>query len=203
MGTNLYAPNGLRFSRNVIGASPTYQANQYNIKDGYSGSAIAIGDLVKTGTSGNLGYVVISAAGETGALGVFAGVLPYYDATQQATSHGLNGSYQTGANPNADIPCLVISDPYATFIAQVYGVAWSEAYRGKNIDILTGTNGVPNTAGQSTLALDGASINTTSTLPFRILGPAGVTGGPNDPANTNCFVEVRMNTSELNAATGI
>jgi hypothetical protein len=51
--------------------------------------------------------------------------------------------------------------------------------------------------------VDATTINTTATLPFRILGVAGVSGGPQDPANTNPVIEVRLNTSEQLNATGI
>lgn len=204
MATNLLAPNGLSAARNVIGAAPTYQANAFFIKSGYA-SAIGMGDLVKTGTIANQGYVTISALADTGTLGVFAGVLPFYDQTLQAISHGLNGSYPTTANPvsGQDVPCLVISDPFATFIAQVNGGTYANTWRGQNINFTTGTNGVPNISGRSILSLDFTTLGTSNTLPFRIVGPVGVTGGPQDPANTNPWVEVRLNTSELLNSTGI
>jgi hypothetical protein len=68
---------------------------------------------------------------------------------------------------------------------------------------LTGTNGAPNIAGVSTLALDFSTLATTATLPFRVVGNYGVTGGPQDPGNNNPWIEVRINTSEVLSATGI
>lgn len=204
MAANLLAPNGLSFSRFRLGAAGNYQESQFQILKATT-TAIGMGDVVQTGTGGSAGYVILAADGATSLLGVFAGILPYYDTTAQQTMHGINGAWPTGgiATPGTYINCLVISDPFATFIAQVNGGTYDPSWRGKNIGFTAGTNGVPNSAGRSTLSLDFASLNTTNTLPFRILGSAGVTGGPQDPANTNPWIEVRLNTAEELAATGI
>lgn len=205
MATNTLAPNGLLWSRNRMGGAPTVQAQAYYIKKGYSGSNISIGDLVRTGNGTNQGYVVISALGDTSGLGVFAGVLPYYDTVFQQTAHGLNGSYQTSSNPSGDVPCLVISDFLAVFRVQMSGGPWVVSYRGQNINWLTGTNGAPNGAGISTLGVDATTIGTSNTLPLRLEGVVGTSGGPQDPANTNPLVEVSFNPNwlELMQGTGI
>jgi hypothetical protein len=202
--TNLLAPNGLEFSRNFISGSNTYQANKFKIKAGY-GSNIGIGDLVVTGTSTNQGYLALATTSSANILGVFVGVLPYYDQTAMQTMHGLNGAYQSSANPLGDIDCLVISDPFATFRAQVSAASavYAESWRGQNITFVNASNGAPNSAGRSTLVLDYTTLNTTSSLAFRIVGPVGVTGGPQDPANYNPWIEVKLNTSELLTGTGI
>jgi hypothetical protein len=203
--SNLFAPSGLIFARNFISGANTYQANQFKIKQGYS-TAIGVGDLVKTGTGGNQGYIVPALLGDTNVLGVFVGVLPYYDNTAQQTMHGLIGSWPgASANASSDVSCLVISDPFAVFRAQVSAStsAYFESWRGQNINFLTGTNGAPNIAGVSTLALDFSTLATTATLPFRVVGNSGVTGGPQDPGNNNPWIEVRINTSEVLSATGI
>ena len=202
MATNLLAPTGLIYSRNALGAAPTFQANRFRIKSGY-GTAIGVGDLVKTGTSTNQGYVVLATTSETQVLGVFVGVEPYYDSTAQQTMHGLNGSWPTSANPSADVWALVINDPFAVFRVQVSAGTWAESWRGQNINFTSGSNGAPNSSGISTLSVDSTTIATTNTLPFRIIGPVGVTGGPQDPANTNPWIEVRLNIAEALNATGI
>ena len=205
MATNLLAPTGLVVSRNTINGSATFQANKYKIKQGYT-TAIGIGDLVKTGTGANQGYIVPASTSDTSILGVFASVLPYYDQTAMQTMHGLNGSWPTTANPNADVDCLVYDDPFMVFRAQINSAGtllFTQSLRGQNIQFLNATNGAPNSAGISTLALDGNTIGTTSTYPFRIREVVGVTGGPADPANINPWIEVRLNTSELLNQTGI
>lgn len=203
MPTNVLTPNGLLYSRTLVGA-PTSQLTQRTIKAGYT-SNIGVGDLVKTLAAPNQGYLGISAFNDTGGVGVFVTVYPYFDKTFQGTQHGLNGSYQSSSNPSADIPAAVIMDPFTVFRAQVSGGPWLQTWQGNNINWLTGTNGVPNAAGISTLALDGTTVGTSNTLPFRIVGLAGTTGGPQDPANTNPYIEVTLNPAwiEMLQGTGI
>jgi hypothetical protein len=203
MPTNVLTPNGLLYSRTLVGA-PTSQLTVRQIKAGYA-SAIGVGDLVKTLAAPNQGYLGISAFNDTAGVGVFVTVYPYFDKTFQGTQHGLNGSYQTTSNPSADIPAAVIMDPFTVFRAQVSGGPWAQTWLGNNINWLTGTNGVPNAAGISTLALDGTTVGTSNTLPFRIVGLAGTPGGPQDPANTNPYIEVTLNPAwiEMLQGTGI
>jgi hypothetical protein len=194
MAVNSLAPQGLIRTANAVGA-PTFQLAPAKIKNGYA-SSIGLGDVVRTGPAGvNQGYVTLAAFNDTSYLGVFAGVYPYYDTILQATGHGQNGAYKAGLAPPAgvDIPCAVITDTFSIYRAQVSGGPWAESWRGQNINWVTGTNGVPAASGLSTLVLDGASVGVAPTLPFRILGLAGVIGGPQDPTNTNPWILVRFN----------
>ena len=202
MATNVLAAQGLLYSRNKLGATGNAQENLFYIRNGYTASNIALGDLVKTGTSTNQGYIIPSALNDTSGLGVFAGVLPYYDKTFQQTVHGLNGSFQTSANPAADIPCLVINDMFAIFRIQATGGPYTVSMRGQNCNWLTGTNAAPNAAGISTLTLDLGSVATTNTLPLRIEGVSGVPGGPQDPANTNPLIDVSFNPNWIEGLLG-
>lgn len=200
MALNLLQPTGFQLNRNFIGAAPTYQGNLFLIKQGY-GSSIGKGDPVKFGTGVNQGRIVLATPADTNILGAFNAVLPYYDATLQGTAHGLNGAYQSTANPNGDIQCLVYSDPFSTFIAQVNGGPFLQAWQGQNINFLA--NGGPQISGVSSVALDGGSVGTSNTLPWQIVGTVGFTGTPQDPANTNPWLEVRMNTAQILSSTGI
>lgn len=206
MAANLLAPFGLIPSRLISGAAPSWQTQAYTIKNGYT-SKIGVGDVVSVGTSGNQGYVVIGAANPTNILGVFCAVLPYYDTVAQQTWHGLNGSYATTALPPAgiDIPCAVYVDPMIVYRVQASGGPFTTAMVGQNVNWTTGTNGVPNAAGISALSVDLSTVNTTNTLPFRIVGLSGVPGGPQDPANTNPVIEVMVNfaISSFQQGTGI
>ena len=190
MPTNTLAPNGLSASRNYLSGANTYQANQATIQRAY-GSNIGMGDLVNR--SG--GYVILGTTGAANELGVFNGVLPYYDTTFQSTNYGLNGAYQTTLLPPAgiDLQCTVYMDPWITFIAQVNGGPFVQSWVGQNINFTAGTNGVPNSSGRSVLSLDGSTVATTTSLPFRIiqevLPPTGGALG-----NTNPWIEVTLNT---------
>lgn len=196
MATNNPAFQGLLFSRNRRNASPTYQGNKYTIKAGYA-TKIAIGDVVAKGTGGNAGYVTLAADNPAaqGILGVFGGVLGYFDNTAQQQVYGLNGAWP-GANANAstDVTCLVFDDPDDVFRAQVLGGPALQSWIGSNINWVAGTNGVPAASGISTLQLSAASIAVPgTTLPFRIQELVGVSGGPQDPANVNPWIEVCIN----------
>lgn len=201
MATNVLTPNGLLWSRNKMGAATSASHNAYKIKKGYA-TAIGFGDLVKTGTSASQGYVVLSALNDTSGLGVFAGVAPYFDTAFQGTAHGLNGSWPTTANPSADVDCYVISSFLEVFRVQASGGPWTVSMRGQNVNWLTATNGAPNANGISTLTVDLSTVATTNTLPFRIEDVVGVTGGPQDPANTNPLIEVSFNPNWLEAMLG-
>lgn len=193
MAVNVLQPFGAKWVRNWQGAAPTAQTQIYTIKKGYA-TAIGFGDLVSIGTAGSQGYVVLGVFNTPPFLGVFMGVAPYFDSTFQQTAHGgLMGSWPTTANPAGDVPCYVCTDPMAAFQMQVSGGPFSQSWVGNNINILTGTLGVPGATGMSTMVLDGASVATTATFPFRVLGLAGVPGGPQDPANTNPIIEVAFN----------
>lgn len=195
MGTNNPAYQGLLFSRNRRNASPTYQGNKYKIKAGYA-TKIAIGDVVAKGTGGNAGYVTLAVDNPApqGILGVFGGVLGYFDNTAQQQLYGTNGAWPgASANASADVDCLVFDDPDDVFRAQVTGGPWAASWQGSNINWVAGTNGVPAASGLSTLQLNGASVALTGGLPFRIQELVGVSGGPADPANVNPWIEVCIN----------
>ena len=204
MATNLYAPNGLAYSNQRVGGATTFQQNRYYIKNGYA-SSIGMGDLVQMGTGGNQGFIIIGAQAASASLGVFGGVLPYYDSVLQGVGHGTNGAYSSTLSPPAgvNIPCVVADDPFATFLAQVSGGPYVQTWQGQNINWLTGTNGAPNISGRSVLALDGASVAADPSLPFQIVDVAGLSGGPQDPANTNPWILVRLNRAQILSQTGI
>jgi len=206
MATNPLAGVGLSFARNYLSGANTYQASQMLIKNAYA-TALPVGDPVGLLASPQ-GYVgvVNSNTAPTNLLGVFAGVRPYYDTTLQATSHGLNGEYVTTAAPpsGVDIPCLVITDAFATFIVQVSGsTGFLPAWVGNNCTWLASSIGAANSTGRSTLVVDGTTFATTAGLPLRVIGPAGVSGGPQDPANVNPWIEVRLNNNIALSTTGI
>lgn len=200
MATNTLAPMGLVFNRNRVSASPTYQINGYTLLKSYA-TKIGVGDMVMSGTSTTQGYVILAPDNASTILGVFAGVQPYYDLNLQTT---VFTQWWTGTqNASADVGCYVGDDPNTTFRAQVNGGTYATSWRGQNIGWTAGTNGAPNISGISVLSLSFSSLGLSGTLPFKILGPAGMSGGPQDPGNVNPWVEVSLNTSEYLNSTGV
>lgn len=206
--TNLLAPTGLVHAREAIGGASTYQNSVYRIKAGY-GSNIGVGDLVKTGQGANQGYIVLADPADTAVLGVFAGIgnLGYYDKSALNTLYGLNGSYQSTANPNSDgIDCFVIDDPFAVFRVQAQGGPYLLSWRGQNITF--NQNGAPNGTGQSTLQATASSISV-NPLPLRVVGLASVSPSGFQDSNvvanptTNPWLEVRLNIAEMLSTAGI
>ncbi len=209
MASNNLAPIGFSFARNFLSSAATYAQQQMTIANAY-GTALMMGDPVIINSSG----FVAAVASQTNVafLGIFAGVLPYYDTNLQGISHGLNGAYITSAAPvtGTNISCLVITDPFATFYVQTnYAGAFQQSWVGTNCAWLQASVGnlgtYGNIAGRSGAYIDAnvTGFTTTNTLPLRVLGPAGVTGGPNDPANNNPWIEVRMNQPAALAPLGI
>lgn len=220
MGTNTSAPTGLIFVRNRFSGSPTFQPSIKLIKNGYA-SNIGIGDLVITGTGASQGYVILSTGVESAQLGVFMGITSpplgtfgqagaqgdgVFDTNFQALNYGRNGAYVSTITPpsGVNIGAKVIDDPGAVFAVQMIGGAWTQSLAGQNINFTAATNGAPNSAGVSILSADFASIGTGNQLPFRIIGLSGAApGSPQDPSNTNPWIEVALNTSEMLQGTGI
>ncbi len=212
MATLTLAGFGLRPAQNFLGAAPTYQANVYYIKKGYA-TAIGFGDLVETRTGSTAyGYVGIYTAGDSHSLGVFAGVMPYYDTVLQQY---VNKPWWAGTeNAAGDVACWVVDDPFAVFTVQIGGTQSgvnpaTNLLRGGNIDLAL--NGSPNTStGISTAYADATTYNnTTATLPLRVLGLSQMFQPGYDPTlnyatqPTNNYLQVRLNTSENITATGI
>ena len=83
-------------------------------------------------------------------------------------------NYWPGSDANGDVTAYIINDPNAQFLVQSGGsttTAIGIADAGANIGFAVGTG---NTAsGISAAYADQTTINTTNTLPFRIIGLAG------------------------------
>jgi len=199
---------GLRPTRLLTGAAPTFQMNVYWISQTYA-TAIGFGDPVIRQSTG---YIAPYTAGTSHVLGVFAGLQPYFDTTLQQVIGGKNwySGHEVAGGP---IACWVYDDPRQIFVAQVDTSNANNpitiANAGGNIDMVLPA---PNsTTGISSAYLDASTWNvTTSTLPFRVLGPAtnfylGFDPTTNTPTSqpTNNYAEVVMNTSEYQTSTGI
>jgi hypothetical protein len=210
MASNTLAPVGFSFTRNSLSSAGNYATTQGFIGNGY-GTAIMVGDPVIINSSGLVAAVASGTPGtNVGFYGIFAGVLPYYDTVIQATAHGLNGAYLTTLSPASgfNVPCQVITDPFACFAVQTnYAGPFQQTWVGSNTSWLYSSVGnqnlYGNSAGRSGAYCDSNYFTTTNTLPFRVVGSWGVAGSPQDPANNNPWIEVRMNNPASLAATGI
>lgn len=198
--SNTFAPTGFQFVRNYHSASPTYQRTIRQIAYNNSND-FGKGDVVKSLTTG---YIDVAATTDAQVLGVLDGI-EYYDTAQQKKIFTNAWLSPSTALANS-VLAYVIADPQAVFEVQSgNGGPVTIAAVGDNINFAS--NGAPNTStGISTAYADFATINTTDTLPFRIVNvPQNGIDGPvgNDSTSQYNLIEVVLNSCDANARTGL
>ena len=173
---NTNAPFG--FSQySGTGSAPTYE--QVPVVIAYNASAIFFGDPVEPDGSGT----VVRGDGTTGAAGI-AGIFvgcQYLSVSQKRT---VWSNYWPGSDvaSNQTVIGYIINDPNAKFLVQVGTTGLTQAEVNSNIGYDIGTGNTAN--GLSGAFVTEASLNTTSTLPFRVIsivtqppGSAGTEAG--------------------------
>ncbi len=170
---NVMAPKGFIALRNLDGSPFTGALRQYLIPSS-DGTAIGIGDVVKSGGSSGAAGVVVGgmdvegmptaikvASGTTGQdiIGVVQGFL--VDPTSLQTKHRAASTNRVA---------LVVPVETAIFEIQEDALVTpvAAASVGLNAAFTVGT--VSTTTGLTNAALDSDSVNTTVTLPLRVLG---------------------------------
>jgi hypothetical protein len=145
---------------------------------------IANADTAKLGqgdpvTSLGTGYVTASTPGTTQIDGIFYGC----EYLSTATGRTIWSNQWPGAGATGDIKAYLTTDPEAMFVVQSDNAAIVFADIGANINFVVGT---PNpVTGFGTTAVGQASIATTATLPFRIVGLLSDYTGPNGGNGTD------------------
>lgn len=195
--SNVAAPFGLRAVRKQDGSAPNYQTLPRQIL--YSDTTpIGQGDLVKDGGSGFISKALYNSTSQD-----FIGVLDsvqYYDTVQQkviftnqwsGTSTALAGSVVANIIVDLDLVFEIQSAGSAAVVLDQISA---------NATFVAAP--VPNsTTGLSTMALDQATIATTSTFPFRITGLSQRIN--NDNTSANNIVEVVFNSNVFRNLTGL
>lgn len=198
MTVNINAPNGFQRFGLLDGASPT-MGNQVRKIASNDTTAIGFGDPV---TSIGTGYVARSAAGTTQISGIFLGC--YYlnsGVGRVVWSRNWPGSGNSGVGY-----AYIDTDPNALYVGQSNGTAIALADIDANINFAIGTP--DSVTGFSTSTLDQSSINTTNTLPFRIVGllsdylPANSQPGTDDASSYNRVI-VAPNYTDRKSLVGI
>lgn len=204
---NNQAPFGFQFVRNYYSAAPTYQTSVYQIAYNNSNS-FGKGDVVK---GLNTGYIDRAITSDQVILGIIDRV-EYFDSTLQAKQFR-NAWLAPSSALQGSCIAYVIDDPNAVFQAQAGGSTTAIGQADINANINFGGNAAPNTrTGLSVAYLDQTTINTTATLPFRLVNVpqnagngAPLTAGPigNDSTSAYNIAEVLLNTSAITTRTGI
>ena len=173
---NTYAPFGFRQVKGT-GSVPTFEQSVRTI-DKDNTTAIFFGDAVIPLTTG---YIAQATASTVRMEGIFVGC-KYLSTSQKRT---VWSNYWPGSDASEDVEAYVIDDPNAQFIVQSSdgGVAGGTdpvtfANIGEYINIYVGTGDTA--TGVSGMTVDVNTLNTTATLPFRIVGlvqnPPGANG---------------------------
>ena len=159
---NTNAPFGFRQTKGT-GSAPTYEQNTRYIASNNS-TAIFFGDAVIPLSTG---YIAQATASTVRVEGIFAGC-KYVSVSQKRT---VWSNYWPGSDANGDVEAYIIDDPNAQFEVQssdsggTAPVAFANV--GEYINLAVGTG---NTAtGISGMTVNVATLNTTVTLPFRIV----------------------------------
>lgn len=191
---NTSAPFGFRQYKGT-GSVPTYE--QVAVRIAYNASAIFYGDPVQPDANG---YVVVGSPGTTQIAGIFVGC-KYLSVAQKRTvwSNYWPGSDVASSNT---VEGYIVNDPNARFLAQTGSTGATAADINANVNFAIGTG---NTAtGISGAYVDMSTVNTTNTLPFRIVGlDVDPPGSPGTDAGAYNLVVVAFNNVSTKQLTGI
>ena len=172
MASNVSAPFGFR-QYSGTGSAPTYE--QVPVRIVYNATNIFYGDPVTPDTNG---YVVQASSNSAaqGLAGIFVGC-QYLSVAQKRTvwSNFWPGSDVASGNT---VTGYIVNDPNAKWIAQTDATGIATTDINANIGFAIGTGST--LSGISGAYLDTSTINTTNTLPFRLVGlidfPPGAQG---------------------------
>lgn len=196
--SNTFAPFGFSQTSGT-GSSPTYEQVERFITS--SADAIYKGDPV---TSQSDGSIAQASPGTTQIAGIFVGC----EYVQAGTNRTVWMPYWPGSGSalsNTTIKAYIVNDPNARFIVQS-GDAGSPVAAtdiDANINFAIGTGDA--LSGISGAYANQATIATTSTLPFRIVGlitdPPGANG--TDSSSNGNWIVVAFNNVDTKSLTGI
>jgi hypothetical protein len=196
---NILAPFGFRWARQLTGTAPNCAVSTRKISASYATPIYHNDPVINEST----GYIQQGVAGETTPIaGIFAGC-KYHSTSQGRT---IWSNYWPGSDATGDVEAYIIDDPNAVFMVQANGGPVALSAVGSNADFIIGT-GTPS-SGMSGASLDATTVNTTATLPFRIVGYVGDTNfsgvGPgSDPTSANNYVLVTLNNQAFKTLTGV
>lgn len=190
---NTNAPFGFKAVRRYDGAAPNFASRPREIAYNYA-TKIYAGDPVK---ELNTGYIALAAAGDVPVLGIFDGC-EYMDTVQNKKVFSKNWPAVSSA-VSGTVKANIIVDPMAVYEVRSSGAAITIADVGLNASYVAGTGN--DVSGLSGAALNQATLNTTNTLAFRVVGLS--TRGGNDNSSSYNIVEVVIVQQAITALTGV
>ena len=193
---NTNAPFGFR-QHSGNGSAPTYE--QVEVQMAYDATATFFGDPVAPDANGQ---VVRASSNSVQVAGIFVGCA-YLSVSQKRT---VWSNYWPGSDVAATqtVTAYIVNDPNARFVVQNNSAtAIGQDGVNANIGFAMGTGNTAN--GISGATVDRATINTTNTLPFRIVSlvqnPPGANG--TDITSGYNYLIVAFNNVSTKQLTGI
>ena len=187
---NTNAPFGFR-QYSGTGSAPTYEQVVMTIASNNT-TAIYFGDPV---VPLNTGYISQASSNSVQIAGIFVGC-KYLSTSQKRT---VWSNYWPGSDASANVEAYVVNDPNAKFVAQgdATGIAFADI--NANIGFAIGTGN--SATGISGAYLDTSTLNTTNTLPFRVVGlvqnPPGSAGTESGAYNWAIVAFNNVSTKQL------
>lgn len=182
---NVNAPNGFQYFGRMDGGSPTMGNTVRKVLSTYN-VAIGYGDPV---VSVAAGYIQLGVPGTTQLAGIFYGC-KYLNLSVGRVVWAPNWP---GTAQGSDATAFLTTDPQAMFVVQSNNTAITFADIDANINFVSGTPS--SVTGISTASVDQSTINTTDTLPFRIVGllsqyetTSGAVNGTDDSSAYNRII---------------
>jgi hypothetical protein len=189
------APYGARPVGLIGGQSFVGSTREFKIASGYAAN-IYNGQFVKVVAAGVVeADTSTTAFGATGVVGIFVGC-SYTDSTYGKVFR----HYWPTGTVAADAVAFVVDDPNVVMQMQA-DEAVAQTALGANIALVASAGSTA--TGNSQTALDGSSVNTTNTLPLRIVG---FVEGPNSAVGdtyTDVLVKFNAGMHAYDVATGI
>ena len=187
---NTNAPYGFRQYQGT-GSAPTYEQVTALIAAADT-TKVFFGDPV---VPLNTGYIAQASSNSVQIAGIFVGC-KYLSVSQKRT---VWSNYWPGADNNGDVTAYIVNDPNAKFVAQTDATGAVQGDVNANVGFAIGTGNQSN--GISGAYVDMSTVNTTATLPFRIVSlvtqPPGAPGTEAGAYNTVVVAFNNVSTKQL------
>lgn len=184
---------GFRMLGRSDGVTPSFGTRLYPIL--YTDTTtIGRGCTVALDTTG---YIRLATTGDTVFLGIFDGGYKTDTSLPQRYTQ-FNAYVYSATAVSGSVYGYVVDDPNAEFEVRVSGGPLTFADVGANATFVAGTTNT--STGLSTDLLN-ATVTTSTTAPFRIVGISGRVG--NDNASSYNIVNVKLNAANLSSTLGI
>lgn len=196
---NTQATFGFRHIGYLGGGSPDYQLSTGVIASAY-GTKIGRGDPITRNAS--TGKIEQAPNNTTNLVGVFDGCV--YTPVG-GTPHW--SPFWPAAGASVDATAYFIDAPNAIFLAAALNTSIVTANIGENVGFAIGTVNTAN--GFSGATVDQSSLNTTNTLPFRVVAPCttagnfGIIGNGSDPSTPYGWCVVAFNNQNFKQLQGL